>query len=80
MHDGNFTCGQCEPGLVQQDSIASSSYDSPATYHEQQLTAQGTHKQQLKKLKKRYGLQNNSELDKFMHIKHILTFSKFNDE
>lgn len=62
IHDGHSTCGQCEPGLlsdntatVYNESIETSTASKPANVSDD-------HKRQLKNLKKRYGLQDESEL------------------
>lgn len=51
IHEGNSTCGLCEPGLLiepQQRDISSGS------------AVVLSHKEQLKKLQKKYGLENES--------------------
>lgn len=69
IHDGHSTCGQCEPGLL--------GANLPSIYGECGDEASGTqksanvsadHKRQLKNLKKRYGLQDESELNKLLDI------------
>lgn len=55
VHEGNSTCGQCEPGL-----LIETNSQTPATAN----AASGTvlsHKEQLKKLQRKYGLENESE-------------------
>lgn len=55
MHDGHTTCGHCEPGLLgQTDQV------NPQITEEQATLL--THKQELKKLKKRYGLADEKYL------------------
>lgn len=60
IHDGHTTCGQCEPGLLTSSAYteslvaSSSSSNKPGTINDD-------HKRQLKNLKKRYGLQDESE-------------------
>lgn len=56
VHDGHATCGQCEPGLnaaTAQTTMGEASETGGAT--------QLTHKQELKQIKKRYGLAEDSE-------------------
>lgn len=60
IHDGHTTCGQCEPGLLQCDNKASLPSTSDATASALKVTE--AHKLQLKNLKKRYGLQDESKL------------------
>lgn len=52
VHEGNSTCGLCEPGLLIE------------TTHESNATAGNTtvltHREQLKKLQKKYGLEKES--------------------
>lgn len=50
IHSGNSTCGLCEPGLLIES--APSNANSPVIL---------THKEQLKKIQKKYGLENESE-------------------
>lgn len=75
MHEGSFTCGQCEPGLVQFDGAASNQIDSvpAASSSGSHLTPVASHKKQLKELKKRYGLQDNSKIDYHQQISALKT-------
>lgn len=74
MHEGSFTCGQCEPGLVQFDSATTSQLDSvPASSSSAPVVS---HKAQLKELKKRYGLQDNSKID---YTSKFKTFDNYNN-
>ncbi|XP_076749530.1 angiogenic factor with G patch and FHA domains 1 isoform X2 [Xylocopa sonorina] len=50
IHNGNETCGHCEPGLVQQGNNAE---ESKATKKEQ-------HKQELKRLKYKFGVEKDN--------------------
>ncbi|XP_033246851.1 angiogenic factor with G patch and FHA domains 1 isoform X2 [Drosophila miranda] len=52
VHEGNSTCGLCEPGLLieTQAPVAATALSSTATVL--------SHKEQLKKLQKKYGLEN----------------------
>ncbi|SPP75915.1 angiogenic factor with G patch and FHA domains 1 isoform X1 [Drosophila guanche] len=52
VHEGNSTCGLCEPGLLieTQAPVAATALSSTAMVL--------THKEQLKKLQKKYGLEN----------------------
>lgn len=50
VHEGNSTCGLCEPGLLIE------------TPRETTPGPSLSHKEQLKKLQKKYGLENESEL------------------
>lgn len=71
IHDGHSTCGQCEPGLLA---------DSPSAYTDHVESTNSSkihnvgddHKRQLKNLKKRYGLQDESKFDKIMYQIHII--------
>lgn len=57
IHEGNATCDQCEPGLNVTTAI-------PPTGLEGSENAAGgslSHKQELKQIKKRYGLADDSE-------------------
>ncbi|XP_037828441.1 angiogenic factor with G patch and FHA domains 1 isoform X3 [Lucilia sericata] len=54
IHEGNSTCGLCEPGLLiepQQRDVSSGS------------TVVLSHKEQLKKIQKKYGLENEKFVD-----------------
>ncbi|XP_026840837.1 angiogenic factor with G patch and FHA domains 1 isoform X1 [Drosophila persimilis] len=52
VHEGNSTCGLCEPGLLieTQAPVSATALSSTATVL--------SHKEQLKKLQKKYGLEN----------------------
>ncbi|KAH8238707.1 hypothetical protein KR038_006855 [Drosophila bunnanda] len=55
VHEGNSTCGLCEPGLL---------IETPAPVVATSTASTGTvlsHKEQLKKLQRKYGLENESE-------------------
>lgn len=58
VHEGNTTCGQCEPGL----NVVTA---QPAGVDSTDLAASGplSHKEELKQIKKRYGLADDSESD-----------------
>lgn len=60
IHDGHVTCGQCEPGLLQGDT--KSFADDSVASSQALLNVTESHKRQLKNLKKRYGLQDDSKL------------------
>lgn len=54
IHEGNSTCGLCEPGLLIETpspAVSSSAFNANTL----------SHKEQLKKLQKKYGLENESE-------------------
>lgn len=60
IHDGHTTCGHCEPGLLE---VAEPVNEVPTV--KPAMTKQSiskAHKDELKKLKKRYGLQDDSRL------------------
>lgn len=63
IHDGHSTCGQCEPGLLTDNTA--SAYGDTVEASTAAKTKSGNvsdeHKRQLKNLKKRYGLQDESE-------------------
>lgn len=65
IHDGHSTCGQCEPGLLGANlpSIYGECADEASSGSGKQKSANvsADHKRQLKNLKKRYGLQDESE-------------------
>ena len=53
VHEGNSTCGLCEPGLlIDAGKDAAVVMPAPVAL---------THKEQLKKLQKKYGLENESK-------------------
>lgn len=63
IHDGHSTCGQCEPGLLTADNTAYSEMaEASTTAKSKPGNVSDDHKRQLKNLKKRYGLQDESEL------------------
>lgn len=59
IHEGHSTCGQCEPGLLGGDSDAAAA--SAASGTSKPANVNDDHKRQLKNLKKRYGLQDESK-------------------
>ncbi|XP_067631862.1 angiogenic factor with G patch and FHA domains 1 isoform X2 [Eurosta solidaginis] len=65
IHEGNTTCGLCEPGLLIESTRESSAAHSG--------TVALTHREQLKKLQKKYGLEN----EKFVESKQ--TIDNYND-
>ncbi|XP_031626140.1 angiogenic factor with G patch and FHA domains 1 isoform X3 [Contarinia nasturtii] len=61
IHDGHSTCGQCEPGLLTDNTAASYSAvteDNTRSTKTKPGNVGDDHKRQLKNLKKRYGLQD----------------------
>lgn len=64
IHDGHSTCGQCEPGVLggETDNAAGAVGGAAACSSGASKIANVNvdHKQQLKNLKKRYGLQDES--------------------
>lgn len=54
VHPGAATCGHCEPGLVMQTEKSNSAATEASS-------ASGSHKSQLKKLQRKYGLEKESE-------------------
>lgn len=58
IHEGHSTCGQCEPGLLGAGAISGTSKTA---------SANDDHKRQLKNLKKRYGLQDESKHSNMKH-------------
>lgn len=66
IHDGHSTCGQCEPGLLGgvnfMDAASSGSGTSKIA------NVNDDHKRQLKNLKKRYGLQDESKFSTLTKI------------
>lgn len=52
VHDGNSTCDKCEPGLIMSNAKETSDQQSSSV----------SHKEELKRLQKRYGLENESKL------------------
>lgn len=65
IHDGHSTCGQCEPGLLVDSS--STTYGESDTTKNKTGNVSEDHKRQLKNLKKRYGLQDESKFKKYMY-------------
>lgn len=57
IHDGHSTCDDCEPGLLLHNGAAGSTATAIVTPSEPVLT----HKQELKMIKKRYGLADESK-------------------
>lgn len=51
IHEGNSTCGLCEPGLLIEPQQRETSSGSTVVL---------SHKEQLKKIQKKYGLENES--------------------
>lgn len=64
IHDGHTTCGQCEPGLLQIDDTVC----IPISAETKVTNAAEEHKRQLKNIKKRYGLEDESELMNVYHF------------
>ncbi|XP_076547427.1 angiogenic factor with G patch and FHA domains 1 isoform X2 [Osmia lignaria lignaria] len=50
IHNGNETCGHCEPGLVQQNNNA----------EENKTSKKDLHKQELKRLKHKFGIEKDN--------------------
>lgn len=65
IHDGYTTCGQCEPGLVHNDNNETVQHKSVHG------DANAEHRRQLKNLKKRYGLQDESMI---LYIYLVINF------
>lgn len=61
IHDGHSTCGQCEPGLLTDNSATAYSGETDDAYTTKTTNVGDEHKRQLKNLKKRYGLQDESK-------------------
>lgn len=59
IHDGHNTCDDCEPGLLLQPSQS-----KPIDLVGEPV--QLTYKQELKKIKKRYGLEDQSEYSTYI--------------
>lgn len=60
IHDGHTTCGHCEPGLLEvDDAVAATTVTAPTNVTKQNIAK--AHKEELKKIKKRYGLEDESE-------------------
>lgn len=70
VHDGHITCRECEPGLI--------NVEVPTTTEDNADRSNGlSHKQELKKIKKRYGLADESKLKsckKFQNFEIIIFF------
>lgn len=60
IHDGHTTCGQCEPGLVYNDNNDSPNANETVQHKSAHGDVNADHRRQLKNLKKRYGLQDES--------------------
>lgn len=52
IHDGNETCGHCEPGLVQQN----------VSFNENKTSKTKLHKEELRRLKHKFGIEKDSVL------------------
>lgn len=67
IHDGHSTCGQCEPGLLGENSpliyaeCTNEAAASSCSTKSKPSNVTEEHKRQLKNLKKRYGLQDESK-------------------
>lgn len=66
IHEGLSTCGQCEPGLLcgETDAAAAAApaaFVSSGSGTNKTANVNDDHKRQLKNLKKRYGLQDESK-------------------
>lgn len=61
IHDGYSTCGQCEPGLLTDNTATAYIESAEASAKSKPGNVNDDHKRQLKNLKKRYGLQDESE-------------------
>lgn len=59
IHDGHTTCGHCEPGLLEVTETTTESVATKPTTTKQSISK--AHKDELKKLKKRYGLEDESK-------------------
>ncbi|KAH8401663.1 hypothetical protein KR009_007206 [Drosophila setifemur] len=57
VHEGNSTCGLCEPGLLIETNAAAATASTAST------ATVLSHKEQLKKLQRRYGLENEKFVD-----------------
>lgn len=66
VHEGHATCSRCEPGLNLATGIATDTQEA--------ANVQLTHKQELKQIKKRYGLAEDSEL----YTTHNQLFDRIN--
>lgn len=63
IHDGYSTCGQCEPGLLGENLPSIYGESTEASGKQKPANVSEDHKRQLKNLKKRYGLQDESEFE-----------------
>lgn len=61
IHEGHSTCGQCEPGLLCSETDAITTGAKTANVNDD-------HKRQLKNLKKRYGLQDESKYEEITDV------------
>lgn len=68
VHDGHITCRECEPGLIQVQTPVTESLERSNTLN---------HKQELKKIKKRYGLADESGLLNDKEIKSVFLIFKY---
>lgn len=57
IHDGHSTCDACEPGLLLHNGASSTASGTTAVVISEPVL---THKQELKMIKKRYGLADES--------------------
>lgn len=58
IHDGHSTCDDCEPGLLLNNGAGSTASGATAIITSEPVL---THKQELKMIKKRYGLADESK-------------------
>lgn len=72
IHDGHSTCGQCEPGLLASEEYETSA--SAATVSKSANVSED-HKRQLKNLKKRYGLQDESKFSVQNDLRQLILVS-----
>ncbi len=57
IHDGHITCRECEPGLIQAPTTTATASEETVDRSNNGLS----HKEELKKIKKRYGLAEESK-------------------
>lgn len=71
IHSGSATCGHCEPGLLMQTEKSSNITEASSSE---------SHKSQLKKLQKKYGLEKESEFGNNFGWRSIfiLSFNSYN--
>lgn len=65
IHDGHTTCGHCEPGLLEVANDAQDATVSAPAMSSKDISK--AHKDELKKLKKRYGLEDDRKSLKSNH-------------